>query len=65
MYKTGDKQKVENYGGISLLNACNKLHRKILNKKLKTQAETLLLECQSKIRKGRASIDPLFSVEYL
>ena len=64
-YKTGGKQEVENYGGISLLNAWYKLYSKILNKKLKTQAETFLLECQNEVRKGRSSIDPLFSVKYL
>jgi hypothetical protein len=35
MYKKGDKQKVENYRAISLLNACYKLYSKILSKKLK------------------------------
>jgi len=39
LYKKRDKQKVENYRGISLLNACYKLYSKILTEKLKTRAE--------------------------
>jgi len=35
MYKKVDKQKVENYRKISLLNACYKLYSKILSEKLK------------------------------
>jgi hypothetical protein len=35
MYRKGDKQKVENYRGISLLNARCKLYSKILSEKLK------------------------------
>lgn len=31
IYKTGDKQKLENYGGISLLNIRCELYSKILN----------------------------------
>ena len=34
IYKKGDKQKVENHTGISLLNACYKLYSKVLNGKL-------------------------------
>jgi hypothetical protein len=44
---TKKKKKVENYRGISLLNACFKLYSKILNEKLKTQAEKLLLIYQN------------------
>ena len=63
IYKKGDKQKVENYGGISLHNACYKQYNKILNEKQKAQAEKLLLECQNGVQKGRSSIDPLFSMK--
>jgi hypothetical protein len=31
LYKEGEKQKVEKYRGISLLNACYELYSKILN----------------------------------
>jgi hypothetical protein len=36
-YKKGDKEKVENYKGISLLNACYKPYNKILSEKLKAR----------------------------
>jgi hypothetical protein len=35
MYKKGDKQKVENYRGISLLNVCYKLYSITVSEKLK------------------------------
>ena len=43
VHKKGDKQKVENYRGISLVNACYKLYSKILNEKLKAQAGKFLV----------------------
>ena len=46
VYREGDKQKVENYNRISLLNACYKLCGKILNEKLIAQAEKFHLDCQ-------------------
>jgi hypothetical protein len=46
VYRKGDKQKVENYSRISLLNACYKLCSKILNEKLIAQAEKFHLDCQ-------------------
>jgi hypothetical protein len=64
MYKKGDKQKVENYRGISLLNAHYKICSKVLNEKLKAQAEQFLLECQNGCRKGRSCIHPLFSMKF-
>ena len=63
IYKISDKRKVENYRGINLLNACYKLYSKIVNKKLKTQVEHSLLECQNGFRKDRSCIDPLFSMK--
>ena len=63
LYYKGDKQTVENYRGISLLNACYKLYSKILIKKLNARAEKYPLACQNGFRKGRARIDLLFSME--
>jgi len=65
LYKKGDKQKMENYRGISFLNACYKLYSKILNKKLNARTENYPLACQNGFRKGRTRIDPLFSMELL
>jgi len=50
IHRKSDKQKVENYRGISLLYACYKLCSKILNEKLKALADKLLLECQNVFR---------------
>jgi hypothetical protein len=41
-YKISDKQKVENCRGISLLNACHNIYSRVLNGKLKAQAEQFL-----------------------
>jgi hypothetical protein len=38
---------VENCRVISLVNACLELDRKVLNERLKAQAEQFLLECQN------------------
>ena len=56
---------MENHRGISLLNACYKLYSKSLNEKLKARAEKYPLACQNVFQKGRARIDPLFSMELL
>jgi hypothetical protein len=45
VYRKGDKQDVENYRGINLVNKCYKLYSKILNEKLKARAEKFPLEC--------------------
>lgn len=41
--KKGDKQNVENYRGISLVNAYYKMYSKVLNEKWTAQAEQFLL----------------------
>jgi hypothetical protein len=43
-HKKCEKQKVENYREITLLNSCYNLRSNILNEKLKPQAERVLLE---------------------
>jgi predicted RNA binding protein with dsRBD fold (UPF0201 family) len=64
-HQNGDKQNVENYREICLLNTCYKIYSKVLNEKLKAQAEQFLLECQKGFQKGRSCIYPLFSMELL
>jgi len=39
IYKLSDKQKVENYGGISLIHACYKIYSQIVNENLEAQSE--------------------------
>jgi hypothetical protein len=38
---------------------------KILNRKLKTQEEKILLECQNEFRRGRTCVGPLLEWNYL
>jgi hypothetical protein len=63
VYKKGDQQKLENYRGINLINACYKPHIKILKEKLTAQTEKFLLECQNGFRKGVLYIKPLVSMK--
>ena len=65
VYKEGEKQRVENYREISLLNACYKLYTEILNEKFKAETEKSLFECQSRVRNGWYCIDPMFGVKLL
>ena len=65
LYKKGEKQKVENYREISLLNEYYKLYTKILNEKFRAQTEQFLFECQNGVRKGGYCIDTLFGVKLL
>jgi hypothetical protein len=65
IYKKGDKQKAENYRGISQLKACYKVYSKVLNENLKTHTENFRLECQNGFQRGRSCIDPLFSMKLL
>jgi hypothetical protein len=48
-----------------LMKVINYVYSKILNKKLKAQAEHFVLECQNGFRKDRSCIDPLFSTKLL
>jgi hypothetical protein len=65
IFKKGDRKDPRNYRGISLLNACYKIYAKILNGKLKTYAETFIMEPQNRFRSGRSCIDPIFSIKLL
>jgi len=59
-HKKRDKQKVETYIGVGLLNACYELHSNIVNEKLRAPAELFILECQKVFLKGRSGVYPLF-----
>jgi hypothetical protein len=63
--KRGDTAKLENYRETNLLNACYKLHSKILKEKFTSRAETFLLYCQNGFRKNRSCISPLYITKLL
>ena len=39
IFKKGDRRETKNYGGVSILNTCYKIHSKILNMKLQNYSE--------------------------
>lgn len=64
IYKKGPKDNPENYRGISLLNASNKIFAKILNNRLQQWCESadLLHEEQAGFRPGYSTIDNIFNI---
>ena len=65
LFKKGERNKTENYRGISLLNAAYKLYSRIINERLRTISETILLEEQAGFRKGRSCTDDVFSLRQI
>jgi hypothetical protein len=65
IYKKGDGFNCENYRGISLLNVGHKIYAKVINKRLQTVSDTLLLEEQNGFRPGRSCIDNVFTIKQI
>jgi hypothetical protein len=60
-----DRNKPDNYRGISLLNTGYKIYSKIFAKRLTVIADVLLLEEQNGFRKGRLCINCIFSASHI
>lgn len=62
-----EKDKVENYRGISLLCSAYKVYAEILRKKLEKEVEEkgLLPESQAGFRKGRSTMDNIFIFNHI
>ena len=62
IHKKGNKQKPENYRGISLTPTISKIFTHILNKRLVLWAESsnIIVEEQSGFRKSRSTVDNIF-----
>ena len=65
IHKKGDRNNLDNYRGISLLNTGYKIYSKIIAKGLTVIAEVLLLEQQNGFRKGRSCMDCIFSASQI
>ena len=65
IYKKGDKEKVENYRGITLMDSGYKLYAEILRERLEKELEERgkLDDTQYGFRKGRGSIDAVYVVK--
>jgi len=65
IHKKGERNKPDNYRGISLLNTGYKIYSKITAKRLTAIAKVLLLEEQNGFRKGRSCMDCIFSASQI
>jgi sorting nexin-29 len=63
IYKKGDKLMCENYRGISLLSATYKILTYIIRKRLEPIAEQVIWEYQAGFRKGRSTMDHIFTMK--
>ena len=67
LYKRGDKEKAENYRGISLLCSAYKVYAEILRNRLEEviEAKGMLPESQAGFRKGRSTMDNIFILNHI
>jgi hypothetical protein len=65
LFKKGNRNISGNYRGISLLDSVYKLYARILNQKLKTISECILLEEQMGFRQGQSITDAIFTLKQI
>ena len=65
LFKKGNKNDCGNYRGISLIDTAYKIYAKILNNRIKTIMEHLIGEEQMGFRKGRSTIDGVFTLQQI
>lgn len=67
LHKEGDKEKTENYRGISLLCTAYKIYAEIMRGRLEKEVKRikLLPESQCGFREGRGTIDNIFVMSHL
>jgi hypothetical protein len=61
LFKKGNR----NISGISLLDSAYKLYARILNQRLKTTSECILLEEQMGFRRGSSTTDAVFTLKQI
>lgn len=66
-HKKGDVGRVENYRGVTLLNAAYKIYAEILNKRLKKDMEEkgVIQETQAGFRRGRGTMDNVYVLQHV
>lgn len=67
LYKRGDKNKVRNYRGISLLYAAYKIYAELMRRRLEVKVEEkeILVESQANVRRGRPTMDNIYILDHL
>ena len=63
----GDREKVSNYRGITILNTAYKVYAMVLEKRLKAELEKnhIISETQAGFRSGRSTTDNIFILNYV
>lgn len=65
IYKKGDKHNCNNYRGISLLCTTYKIFTNILQRRIMAYGEDIIGEYQAGFRKGRSTIDQVFTTRQI
>jgi len=65
IFKKGDRKKVENYRGISLLNTKYKILALVILNRLQKYSEGIIGDYQSEFRMGRSTIDHIFVIRQI
>ena len=65
IHKKGDKTVCSNYRGIALLPVCYKVLALIIKEKLEPYIEKALGEYQCGFRKGRSTMDHIFTIRQM
>ena len=67
IFKKGDREKVNNYRGITILNTAYKIYAMVLEKRLKEELEKnhIIPETQAGFRSGRSTTDNIFILNYV
>ena len=65
LFKKGDKTSCDNYRGITLLSHTGKLYNRIIERRLQSHVEEVLLECQHDFRPNRGTVDLVFTIKMI
>jgi hypothetical protein len=67
IFKKGEKNRAENYRGITLLNTGYKLYASVLSERMKREIEEkgVLPDSQAGFRKGRGTVDNVYILDHL
>ena len=61
LHKKGSKLACSNYRGISLLSIPSKVYAKILDSRLRSRTESMVMEVQGGFKSGRSCVDQIFT----
>ena len=67
IFKKGEKERVENCRGITLLNSAYKVYAMVLTERLRKEIEDkeILPESQAGFKKGRSTMDNIYILQHV